>query len=54
MLMEEKPTRVCGWHVHIIYTAYYTRLPYLRLGHVGHMRFHWWGAVNFSVHLILE
>lgn len=38
MLMEVKPTRKCGWPVHIIYTAYYSiLLPYPRLIH-----FHTW------------
>ncbi len=34
MLVEVKPTRVCGWPVHIIYTAYHSTFPYLGLGHI--------------------
>lgn len=42
---------VCGWPVHIIYTAYYSTLPYLLFSHI-HMFGHGipaaWGYDNFS------
>lgn len=35
---------VCGWPVHIIFTAHYTALPYLTHKHAEHMGFHQQGC----------
>lgn len=45
---RRKPTKahvcVCGWPAHIIFTAYYTALPYLTHKHTEHMGFHQQGC----------